>query len=61
MGVDQSFVQGYPCFRPWLPLGVVYFSGFGYVSGSGEIWYMVGAWLIRIGGGDCVFYYFYEG
>ena len=30
--------QGYPCFWPWLPLGIVYFGFIGAILGSVEEW-----------------------
>ena len=54
-GLIDNFGQGFPWFRPWLPLGLVYFLGLGEVSRSGGIWKEVGGLLVRIGGERWVF------
>ena len=55
VGVGCKFGQGCPCFRLWLPLGIVNFVGFGGVSRSGGIWIEEEAYFVRNGseGGVC--------
>ena len=49
-----EFYQGFPCFGPWLLLGIVHFLGFGGVSGSRWIWEEAGACIISNGGEEWV-------
>ena len=58
VGVCRKICLGSPCFGPWLPIGIVYFVGFGDVSGSGGIWDDAGACLVRIGGEEWVLWKF---
>ena len=37
VGLFWKLVQGSPCFRPCVPLGVMHFEGFGGFSGSGGV------------------------
>ena len=36
MGVGLEFCQGFPWFRPWIPLGLMHFLGVGGVWGSDD-------------------------
>ena len=48
--VGCKFGQGYPCFRLWLPLGIMHFVGFVVVMRSGGIWVEEEAYLVSNGG-----------
>ena len=55
MEFGYKFDQGSPCFRPWVPLGLVHFVGFGGVSGCGGVLEEAVAWLIIIGAEEWLF------